>query len=98
MTQEIESEVLEMCNLSQGILERGIEQGLEKGIEQGIEKGIEQGIKQGLERGIEQGERNAQRKVVLNLARRGMLTADIAEAVMVSEQQVKEWLAGQTDE
>ncbi len=64
MTQEIESEVLEMCNLSQGILERG----------------------------IEQGERNAQRKVVLNLARRGMLTADIAEAVMVSEQQVKEWI------
>ena len=53
-----------MCNLSQGILERG----------------------------IEQGERNAQRKVVLNLARRGMLTADIAEAVMVSEQQVKEWI------
>ena len=64
MTQEIESEVLEMCNLSQGILERG----------------------------IEQGERNAQRKVVLNLARRGMLTADIAEAVMVSEQQVREWI------
>ena len=53
-----------MCNLSQGILERG----------------------------IEQGERNAQRKVVLNLARRGMLTADIAEAVMVSEQQVREWI------
>ena len=53
-----------MCNLSQGILERG----------------------------IEQGERNAQRKVVLNLASRGMLTADIAEAVMVSEQQVKEWI------
>ena len=53
-----------MCNLSQGILERG----------------------------IEQGERNAQRKVVLNLASRGMLTADIAEAVMVSEQQVREWI------
>ena len=82
MTQEIESEVLEMCNLSQGILERGIEQGIERGIE----------------RGIEQGERNAQRKVVLNLARRGMLTADIAEAVMVSEQQSREWIAERENE
>ena len=31
MTREIESEVLGMCNLSKGILERGLEQGLERG-------------------------------------------------------------------
>ncbi len=35
MTREIESEVLGMCNLSKGILERGLEQGLERGLERG---------------------------------------------------------------
>ena len=39
MTREIESEVLGMCNLSKGILERGLEQGLERGLEQGLERG-----------------------------------------------------------
>lgn len=33
-----------MCNLSQGILERGIEQGIEQGIQQGIQQGIKQGV------------------------------------------------------
>ena len=40
-----------MCNLGEGLLERGIEEGIEKGIEQGIEKGIEKGLVQGIERG-----------------------------------------------
>ena len=30
-----------MCNLSQGILAKGYEQGIEKGMEKGIEKGID---------------------------------------------------------
>ena len=37
-----------MCNLSQGILEKGIERGIEQGIEQGIEKGIVQGEERGI--------------------------------------------------
>lgn len=32
-----------MCNLSDGVFRRGMEQGMEKGLEQGMEKGIEQG-------------------------------------------------------
>lgn len=36
MTKELESEVSEMCNLSKGIEERGIERGIEKGIREGI--------------------------------------------------------------
>ena len=39
MTREIESEVLGMCNLSKGILERGLERGLEQGLERGLEQG-----------------------------------------------------------
>ena len=37
-------EVQHMCNLSQGIEQKGIEKGIQQGIQQGIEKGIQQGI------------------------------------------------------
>lgn len=43
MTKEIESEVMTMCNLSEGIEERGIMKGLKQGLQQGIEQGISQG-------------------------------------------------------
>ena len=43
MSHELESEVSSMCNLSEAIEEKAIEQGIERGIEQGIERGIEQG-------------------------------------------------------
>ncbi|HIV28882.1 MAG TPA: hypothetical protein IAA64_13045 [Candidatus Ornithocaccomicrobium faecavium] len=44
-----------MCNLSQGIVERGIAQGIERGIAQGMERGIAQGIEKGMAQGIAQG-------------------------------------------
>ena len=53
MTDQFEREVFEMCNLSEGILERGIEQGMQQGIEQGIEQGMQQGIEQGMQRGLD---------------------------------------------
>ena len=37
--ERVEEEVAQMCNLSQGIVERGIAQGMERGIAQGVEKG-----------------------------------------------------------
>ena len=40
MTTSLEEEVDIMCNLSEGIEERGIEKGIKQGIEKGIEKGI----------------------------------------------------------
>ena len=49
MTVETERKVNTMCNLSEVMLERGIEQGIERGIECGIERGIEQGIERGIE-------------------------------------------------
>ena len=36
-----------MCNLSQGIVEKGIAQGMEKGMAQGMEKGMAQGMEKG---------------------------------------------------
>ena len=55
MTTELEGCVSDMCNISEAILERALEEGLEKGIEQGLEKGIEQGLERGIEQGLEQG-------------------------------------------
>lgn len=48
MTEYLNEEVSLMCNLSQGILEKGIEQGIERGVKQGIERGIEKGRKETL--------------------------------------------------
>ena len=39
----MERTVSEMCNLSQGIFEEGMEKGMAQGIERGMEKGIERG-------------------------------------------------------
>ena len=39
MSVKTEGRLNDMCNLGEGLLERGIEEGIEKGIEQGIEKG-----------------------------------------------------------
>ena len=37
MTETFESEVREMCNLSEGVLEKGIQRGIQRGMEQGRE-------------------------------------------------------------
>ena len=39
ISSDMEKEMNTMCNLSEGIFERGIVQGIERGIEQGIEQG-----------------------------------------------------------
>ena len=46
MTRELEEEVENMCNLSQGISAKSFQQGMEKGLEKGLEKGMEKGVLQ----------------------------------------------------
>ncbi|MBQ3178958.1 MAG: PD-(D/E)XK nuclease family transposase [Clostridia bacterium] len=41
MTREIESEVSHMCNLSQGLIEKGVAKGIAQGISQGIAQGAD---------------------------------------------------------
>ena len=48
MTTELEGRINGMCNLSDVVEERGIEQGMERGIKQGMERGIKQGIERGI--------------------------------------------------
>ena len=41
MTMELESEVSELCNLSEGVYKRGLSNGLEQGLERGIQGAVE---------------------------------------------------------
>ena len=43
---DLRKDVNTMCNLSEGIEERGIEKGIEKGLAMGIAQGLEQGAAQ----------------------------------------------------
>jgi flagellar biosynthesis/type III secretory pathway protein FliH len=47
MTEEFESEVQRMCNLSKGVYDKGVQQGIQQGVQQGIQQGVQQGIQQG---------------------------------------------------
>ena len=50
MREELERSVISMCNLADGIEQKGIEQGIERGIEQGIKALIETCKELGLSR------------------------------------------------
>ena len=61
--QDVEEEVLDMCNLGQGVYEKGKRAGELQGIQQGIQQGIEQGLRQGLQQGIEQGQAESEQRI-----------------------------------
>ena len=52
MTRAIDKEMTGVCNLSQGIMDKGIEKGLEKGLEKGRAEGLEQGRIAGLSEAV----------------------------------------------
>ena len=51
MSDDYESEVAQMCNLSDGVYNNGMKQGMEQGMEQGMAQGMEQGMAQGVIQG-----------------------------------------------
>jgi len=78
MTHTFESEVSEVCNLSQGIWEKGRTKGIEEGIVQGREEGIVQGREEGIVQGREEGEASS----LYNLMRNMNLTIEQAMAAL----------------
>lgn len=68
----IREDVRTMCNLSEGIEE--------KGIAKGMEQGLAQGRKEGREEGREQGQEAAEKKIILNMSRQGFTSEQIAAA------------------
>lgn len=49
MTMELESEVSELCNLSQGIFNEGVTEGMNRALDKGIEGAVDLLRKAGLE-------------------------------------------------
>lgn len=76
MTREVNEEVQGMCNISQGFIEMGIEEGRIEGIEQGIEQGIEIG-----------GERNMI-NIISTMSSDGRTDKEISEILHLPEEQV----------
>ena len=74
MTETFESEVDDMCNLSQGVAEEAMQKGIEKGIKKGIEQGLERGRQEGIEQGLQQGRIHA----LIELVNDGVLTIEKA--------------------
>lgn len=48
MTKDVEEEVSEMCNLSQGYFENGLKKGKQEGLQEGLEKGREEGFNEAI--------------------------------------------------
>ena len=48
MTQTMNEEVSVMCNLSKGVMEKGMAKGIEKGMAKGMQKGLEKGLAEGI--------------------------------------------------
>ena len=74
LTEEARKEADSMCNLGEGIWERGVEAGIRQGLEKGREAGIQQGLEKGREAGIQQ--------AVMQLIRNGAISVEIGAAAL----------------
>ena len=87
MTEEFESKVTHMCNLSEGVWEKGLMDGYEKGLELGTQQGMEQGLQQGMERGLRLGMAGALANLMQNT---GCSPEQAMDMLGVPEQQREE--------
>ena len=71
MTQTMDREVSNMCNLSQAVWEEATAEGMKHGMEQGMKQGMEQGMKQGWA--------NAQLASARKMKEKGYAADEIAE-------------------
>ena len=69
----MEGTVSEMCNLSQGIFEEGMEKGIAEGIEKGIQEGMQQGMQKGMQQGMQKGMQQGMQKGIAEGADRERL-------------------------
>ncbi|WP_019002089.1 hypothetical protein [Succinimonas amylolytica] len=93
MTENIYEEVYNMCNLSEGIFEEGLEKGLEKGEKIGLEKGKKIWLEKGEKNGFVKGEKNATLNLIRNLIETMKVTAQQAfEMLKIPESDRGEYL------
>ena len=84
-----------MCNLGEGIWERGVEagirQGIQTGIQQGIQTGIQQGIQTGIRQGIQAGIQQGQTQIIVQLIQNGTISLEAgAEMLKKSQGEMKQ--------
>lgn len=89
MEREIGKEVMDMCNFSDFIEQRGIEKGLEQGLEQGLVKGLEQGLQQGKAEGKIEGKAEATLLHVKKLMQRINVSAVEAMNILDVEDDIR---------
>ena len=93
MSEELEREVLIMCNLSQGVKAEGREEGISIGREEGIGIGREEGIGIGREEGIgigrEEGIGIGEMRMLIKQVKKGRVTVE--EAAEDAEMTVEEF-------
>lgn len=87
MSDEFGKEMDRMCNLSDLIEERGIQQGMQ----QGIQQGMQQGIQQGMQRGMQQGSEEKCRDMVRKMLRFGVMSdEDILKVAEISREELEQ--------
>ena len=97
---DLKEEVEEMCNLGQGILERGEARGRQEGRQEGIREGRREGIRKGRREGIREGRREGRRKgrqeareeMAIEMYKEGMSIKIIAKIAKASENDIEQIL------
>ena len=69
-TEPMEKEAEHMCNLSQGVYEKGFSAGIQDGMQRGMQRGLQQGMQRGLQQGMQRGEM----KMLYDLVKMGWLS------------------------
>ncbi len=93
MTKEISKEVLDVCNLSTGVFNRGMRKGMQKGMQEGMQKGMQEGMQKGMLKGRQEGEMKKAEETAHELQKMGLTVENIARAVKVSVDVVRNWLS-----
>ena len=89
MEREIGKEVMDMCNFSDFIEQRGIEKGLEQGLEKGLRKGLLQGKAEGKREGKAEGKVEATLLYVRKLMQRINVSAEDAMNMLDVEEDIR---------
>ena len=89
---DLKEEVEEMCNLGQGILERGEARGRQEGIREGRREGRQEGIREGRREGRQKGRQEAREEMAIEMYKEGMSIKIIAKVTKASENDIEQIL------
>ena len=88
MTVETRRRIDRMCNLSDVVLEKGLQEGLQKGRQEGFEEGREEGLQKGRQEGRQEG----QKAIAKNMFQKGIDIEQISILCMLTPEEVRKIL------